>query len=105
MKPLRVFALATLFTLGSGTSLFAQQPHLTSPTLPQPAVPIPEIDPAKDFVDAIITEINHRQGLLTLDTEIGVMQVRLAPEETRNLHVGDKLQVQVLSTDRLMAQF
>ena len=31
MKPLKVFALATLLTLGHGASLFAQQPNLYRP--------------------------------------------------------------------------
>jgi len=103
MKPLSVFALATLLTLGSGTSLIAQQPKLHRLTphgqLPQSQ----KMAPQKDFVDAIIREINRAQGLLTLETEIGIMQVQLAPEETRDLHVGDKLRVRLLSTERIVA--
>ena len=103
MKPLHVFALVTLFTLGSGASVFAQQPklhhHLSHSQLPQSQ----KATSQQDFVDAIIRDINHRQGLLTLDSDIGVMQVRLVPEETLDLHVGDKLQVRVLSADRMVA--
>jgi len=102
MKPLSMFALVTLLTLGNGASLFAQQPQLhrqlSHSQLPQSQ----KATPQKDFVDAIIQDINHVQGLLTLDTEIGVMQVRLAPEETLDLHVGEKLQVRVLSADRIV---
>jgi len=103
MKPLRMFALATLFTLGSGASLFAQQPefhrHLPPGQLPQSQ----KATPQQDFVDAIIRGINHVQGLLNLETEIGVMQIWMAPEKTLALHVGDKLQVRVLSADRIVA--
>src|SRR5215471_7597146 len=103
MKPLSVFALATLFTLGSGASVFAQPPklhrHPSQSQLPRSQ----KAPPQQDFVDAIILDINHVQGLLTLGTEIGVMEVRLAPEETLDLHVGDTLQVPVLSADRLVA--
>jgi len=103
MKPLSVFALATLFALGNGASLFAQPPHLYRPLSHSELPQSQKATPQKDFVDAIIRDINHVQGLLTLDTEIGIMQVRLAPEETLDLHVGDTLQVRVLSADRLVA--
>src|SRR5262245_37279492 len=103
MKRLTVFALATLLTLGSGGSVFAYQPKLHR-SLAQSQLPQSQkATPQKDFVDAIIRDINHVQGLLTLDTEIGVMQVQLAPEETLDLHVGDTLQVRVLSADRMVA--
>ena len=78
MKLLNGFALTTLLTLGSGASVFAQQPklhcQLSHSQLPQSQ----KATPQKDFVDAIIRDINHVQGLLTLETAIGVMQVRLA---------------------------
>jgi hypothetical protein len=103
MKPLSMFALATLLTLGSGTSLLAQQPklqrHAPHSQLPQSQKAVPQ----KDFVEAIIRGINYAQGLLTLETEIGVMQVQLAPEEMRDLHVGDKVRVRMLSTERIVA--
>jgi hypothetical protein len=56
--------------------------------------------PQKDFVEAIIRGINRAQGLLTLKTEIGVMQVQLAPEETCEFQVGYK--VWMLSPDRIV---
>jgi hypothetical protein len=103
MKPLSVFAIAALMTLGSGTTPFAQQPKLHRHTphdqLPQSQKAVPQ----KDFVEAIIRGINHEQGLLTLETEVGVMHIQLAPQETRDLHVGDKVQVRMLSTDRVVA--
>ena len=103
MKLLHVFALATLLTLGSGASVSAQQPkfhrHLSHSHLPQSQ----KATPQQEFVDATIRDINYVEGLLTLDTDIGVMQVQLPPEETLDLHVGDKLQVRVLSADRIVA--
>jgi hypothetical protein len=103
MKPLSVFALATFFTLGNGTSLFAQEPkfhyQLSHSQIPHSQ----KATPQKDYVDATIRDINHAQGVLTLDTAIGVMQIRLEPEETLALHIGDKLKVRVLSADRMVA--
>ena len=93
MKPLHVFAIATLFTLGNGASLFAQQPKLHRQLSPRQLPQSQTATPPKNVVDATIRAINHEQGLLTLDSEIGIMQVRLTPQETRNFHVGDKLQV------------
>lgn len=103
MKPLSVSALAMFLTLGNGALSFAQQPQLHRQLSHSQLPSSQKATPQKDFVNAIIQDINHVQGLLTLDTEIGVMQVRLAPEETLDLHVGDKLQVRVLSADRLVA--
>ena len=103
MKPLSVFVLATLFTLGSGASVFAQEPKLCRQLSQSHQSQSQQATPQKDFVEATIRDINHVQGRLTLETEIGVMEVRLAPEETLDLHVGDKLQVRVLSADRLVA--
>jgi len=103
MKLLSGFALATLFTLGNGASLFAQQPELYRPLSHSQPPQSQKATPQEDFVDAIIRDINHVQGLLTLETAIGVMQIRLAPEEMLNLHTGAKLQVRVLSADRLVA--
>jgi hypothetical protein len=103
MKLLNIFALATLFTVGSGASALAQQPkfhrHLSHSHLPRSQKVIPQ----QEFVDARIRAINHVQGLLTLETDIGVMQVQVAPEETIDLRVGDKLQVRVLNADRMVA--
>jgi len=105
MKSLGLFVLAMLFTLGNGTSLFAQEPKLhyqishSHSQLPHSR----KATPQKDFVDATVRDINHTRGVITLDTAIGVMQVRLAPEETLDLHIGDKLKVRVLSADRMVA--
>jgi hypothetical protein len=103
MKLLNVFALATLFTLGSGASVLAQQPkfhrHLSHSLLPRSQ----KVTPQQEFVDATIRDINYVEGLLTLNTDIGVMQIWLTPEETLDLRVGDKLQVRVLSADRMVA--
>ena len=93
MKPLKVFALATLLTLGHGASLFAQQPKLQRPLSHRQPPQSQNASPPKNVVDAIIRDINPEQGLLTLETEIGIMQVRLTPQEARNFHVGEKLQV------------
>ena len=93
MKPLKVFALATLLTLGNGASLSAQQPNLHRPLSHRQLPQSQKVSPPKNVVDAIIRDIDHEQGLLTLDTEIGIMQVRLTPQEVRNFHVGEKLQV------------
>jgi len=93
MKPLKVFALATLLTLGHRASLFAQQPNLYRPLSHRQLPQSQKVSPPKNVVDAIIRDIDHEQGLLILDSEIGIMQVRLTPQETRNFHVGDKLQV------------
>jgi hypothetical protein len=93
MKPLKVFALATLLTLGHGASLSAQQPKLHCPLSHRQPPQSQKASPPKNVVDATIREINYEQGLLTLDSEIGIMQVRLTPQETRNFHVGEKLQV------------
>jgi hypothetical protein len=93
MKPLKVFALATLFILGHGASLFAQQPKLHRSLSHRQPPQSQKASPPKNVVDAIIRDIDHEQGLLTLDSEIGIMQVRLTPQEARNFHVGEKLQV------------
>jgi hypothetical protein len=103
MKLLNIVALATLMTFGSGTSALAQQPkfhrHLSRSYLPRSHKAAPQ----QEFVDATIRDINYVQGLLTLETDIGVMQVQLRPEETLDLHVGDKLRVRLLSGDRIEA--
>src|SRR5262245_42389192 len=103
MKSLSMVALATLLTLGSGASVFAQEPKLCRQLSQSYQSPSQQATPQQDFVEATIRHINHAQGLLTLESEIGVMQVQLRPEETLDLHVGDKLQVRVLSADRLVA--
>jgi hypothetical protein len=54
-------------------------------------------------VDATVRAIDHVQGLLTLETDLGFLQVQVAPEETLDLRVGDKLQVRVLRTDSMEA--
>ena len=99
MKPLSLFALATLCTLGSEASVLAQQPQhhrlLPHRQLPQSRKAIPQ----KEFVEAIIRDINYAEGLLTVETATEVMQVRLTPKEARNFQVGEKIQVQMLSAD------
>src|SRR5262249_20209950 len=42
----------------------------------------------QEYVEATIREINHAKGLLILETAQWVLQVQLAPEETRDLQVG-----------------
>jgi len=103
MKSPSLFVLAMLFTLGNGTSLFAQEPKLHYQISHSQLPHSRKATPQKDFVDATVRDINHTQGVLTLDTAIGVIQVRLAPEEALALHVGDKLKVRVLSADRMVA--
>jgi hypothetical protein len=93
MKPLTVFAVAMPLTLGHRASLFAQQPNLYRPLSHHQLPQSQKASPPKNVVDATIRDINYEQGLLTLDSAIGLMQVRLTPQEARNFHVGEKLQV------------
>ena len=101
MNPFRVFTLATLMALGGSSPLFAQSSKLyrepvnsyqSQPQMVPPQAP-------NDFVVAVIRSIDSQQGMVELDSEIGFMQVQLPREELRDLHVGDKILVRVLSAD------
>jgi hypothetical protein len=101
MNPFRVFALATLMTLGGSSPLFAQPSKLyRKPVHSYQSQPqkVPS-QPPTDFVVAVVRSIDSQQGIVELDSEIGFMQVQLPREELQDLHVGDKILVRVLSAD------
>lgn len=101
MKLFRGFALTTLLLLGSGSLLFAEQPQVHRKPASDPAPQLKQAPPQtqQDFVNAVIRSIDRQLGVLDLDTEIGWMQIQLAPEDVQTLQVGDTLQVRVLNSD------
>jgi hypothetical protein len=99
MKPLGMVALATLLALGGRMSSSAHQPKLHHRLSPSLLPHSQKATPQKNFVDATIRHIDHGKGLLTLETDCAVMQVKVSPEKVLDLHVGDELQVQVLDPD------
>jgi len=102
MKLFTVMALVMLVTLSNGTLGFAQppQPHRT-PTHSYLSEP-QKIKPQEDVVEAVIVDIDYELGVLAVDTEIGLIHLRLPPEEARTFQVGDTIQVRVLSADTLV---
>ena len=103
MKPLRGFALAMLLVIGISTSLFAQQPQLYHESTPGQMRQSPNPAPQADVVIAIILVIDQEQGLLLIDSELGPMQLKAAPEDMLHLHIGDKVLIHILSADTIMA--
>ena len=101
MKSLSVVALALLCTFGSAVSLFAYQAHHHRPRSHSQRPPSQQATAPQEFVDAIIREINYAEGLLIVETATEILHVRLAPEEAREFHVGEKIQVQLLSADTI----
>jgi hypothetical protein len=99
MKPLGMVVLATLLPLEGGTSSLAYQPKLHHRLSPSPLPHSQKATPQQDFVNATIRHIDYKKGLLTLETNCAVRQVKVAPEKVVDLHVGDTLQVQVLDPD------
>jgi hypothetical protein len=49
---------------------------------------------------AIIYKIDHQQGLMELDSELGILQAHALPSEIKDLHVGEKVLVQVAAEVR-----
>src|SRR5262249_50374360 len=101
MKLFRGFALTTLLLVGSSSLLVAEQPqtHRSPISKPAPGIKQAPPQPQNDFVNAVIRGIDRQLGVLDLDTEIGLMQVKVPPEEVQDLHVGDTIQVRVLSSE------
>jgi hypothetical protein len=48
----------------------------------------------------IIYKIDHQQGVVELDSELGILQAHAAPSEIKDLHVGEKVLVQVVAEGR-----
>jgi hypothetical protein len=102
MKPFNVFALATLVTLDSGTLGFAQALHVSQKATPGYFSRPQKLPPQEDIVEAVIVDIDYELGVLAVDTEIGLIYLRLAPEEAHTLQVGDTIQVRLLSPDTMV---
>ena len=100
MKLFNRFALTTLLLLGSGSLVFGEQPqlHHKPPSHSSPRTKQAPPQKQDDFINAVIRSIDRQLGVLDLDTEIGWMQVKVAPEEVQDFHVGDKLQMRELSS-------
>lgn len=93
MYSLRLGALAVFCTLGKGAVGIAHQ-------LPAQALQARKaISPQPAYEEAIIRAIYSMQGLLLVETERALLQVRLTPEATQHFQVGEKIQVQLLPAD------
>lgn len=102
MKPFNVFALAMLVNLSSGTLGFAQPPHASQKAIPGYLSRPQKLTPQEDIVEAVIVDIDYQSGVLAVDTEIGLIYLRLVPEEARNLQVGDTIQVRLPNADTMV---
>jgi len=94
-------ALTTALVLGNSPLVFAEQPQTHPKPISDPSSQIKQAppQPQNDFVNGVIRGIDRQLGLVDLDTEIGKMQIQLAPEDLQSLHVGDTIQVRVLNSE------
>ena len=67
-----------------------------NPGCPYPARAVPSPKPEREqLIMAIVSTIDHRRGVVELDSELGMLQAHAPSVELKGLHVGDKLLVQV----------
>jgi hypothetical protein len=58
-----------------------------------------EEEPGIVSLNATIRTIDYQKGLLDLDTEVGLFQVSVSPQEIQDLKVGDEILVYVIEED------
>jgi hypothetical protein len=107
MKTLCAFSFTVLLAIGSGTVSHAGQERL-SPTWGC-ACPLERSAaasrPGEDkLLMVIIYKIDHQQGVMELDSELGILQAHALPIEIKDLHVGEKVLVQVTAEVRPHSQ-
>jgi hypothetical protein len=94
--------LATLLTVGSAAPIGAQQ----TPTHDTPKsacaqktnAATPQANKERATV-ATVVQIDHQHGVLNLETEIGRVLTFAAPEDIKNLHEGDRIEVYLVEED------
>ena len=99
MQPWTVIVLASLFVLPSKAALVASPLHHPRPLPHHHAPPSHPVPAQQGYMDAIVREIKQAEGLLIVETALGVLHVRLMPQETRQFQVGEHIQVQLLAAD------
>ena len=95
-------ALATLLAVGSAAPSFAQQAsvHDTSKSacMQETNAATPQANKERATV-ATVVQIDRQHGILNLETEIGRVLTFAAPEDIKNLHEGDQIEVYLVEED------
>ena len=97
-----VLALATLLAIGSAAPIAAQQTsvHDTSKSACTQRADTATSQPNKERATiATVVQIDRQHGLLNLETEIGRILTFAAPEDIKNLHEGDRIEVYLVEED------
>ena len=94
-----VLALATLLAVGSAAPTFAQQAsvHDTSKSACTRGTNT-QANKERATV-ATVVQIDRQHGILNLETEIGRVLTFAAPEDIKNLHEGDRIEVYLVEED------
>jgi len=95
-------ALATLLTVGSAAPIAAQQApvHDTPKSAYTQRTNAATAQANKEHATvATVVQIDHQHGLLNLETEIGRVLTFAAPEDIKNLHEGDQIEVYLVEED------
>jgi hypothetical protein len=96
MKVVVVFTIGALLALGNGISAFAQQ------ILPsgdyrgageQEVRNIEEDNGAKFYLTAIVSKIDYGQNLVELATEVGLLEMSVAPQVLQELQEGEVVRI------------
>ena len=94
MKAVYSLFVAALFAAGSVVIAFAQQPlpqgTPKSPCEQGTRVTDPEGEDAHILI-ATVSRVDHDQGLITLETDVGKLEMAAAPEEIADIQEGDVL--------------
>ena len=102
MNTLLSWSLAILLAVGSAAPLFAQP--TSAPDTPENAcqqdieVAAPYA-PAGRTIVATIIQVDHQQGILTLETEMGRVLAFAAPEDIQDFQEGDPVVVCLVEED------
>src|ERR1043166_6148912 len=102
MRMRLVWALATLLAVGSAAPTFAQQAsvHHTSKSACTQGTNTATPQANKEHATvATVIQIDRQHGILNLETEIGRVLTFAAPEDIKNLHEGDRIEVYLVEED------
>ena len=102
MKTLFFWSVTAWLAVGSALLVSAQQPPPQDPFEQSCQQSVTALDPQArggHAAVATVVRVDHRSGLLSLETDIGRVLTFAAPEEIKDLREGDQIMVCMAEVD------